>query len=77
MGINRNSSSDGSFGDLPPDLIKARAIISCPTCSYKKMFRNSFKRKDIELMTVALKVFDWMVCNKCGELLRLDLEFEI
>ena len=68
-------SSSGS--QRAPDVIQVRAIISCPTCSYRKNFRNEFHRKDLELMVVALKVFDWMVCNKCGELLQLDLEYKI
>ena len=59
------------------DLIKVRAIISCPNCNYKKKFRNQFLRKDLELLTVAVKVFDWLTCNKCGDLLKLDLEFNV
>lgn len=79
MGINEEYSKDRSLlkTERSPDSIKVRAIISCPTCSYKKSFRNQFLRKDMELMTVALKVFDWLVCDKCGELLSLNLEFEI
>ena len=64
-------------GSQQDHLIHVEAIISCPSCGYKKRFRNQFKRKNIELMTVALKVFDWMVCNECGELLDLNLEFQI
>lgn len=60
-----------------PKIIKVRAIMKCPSCSFRKAFKNQFPRKDIELMTVALKVFDWLTCVKCGELLNLDLEFEI
>ena len=71
----REKSSSGS--EQATDVIEVRAIISCPHCTYNKKFKNKFRRKDIELMVVALKVFDWMVCNKCGELLQLDLEFGI
>ena len=78
MGIHDNIG-DKSLSDSgqPKDRIRARAIISCPICGYRKSFLNRFRRKDIEMMVVALKVFDWMVCNKCGELLSLNLEFEI
>ena len=67
-------SIDGSISD---DLIKVRAIITCPNGDYKKKFRNQFLRKEIEMMIVTFKVFDWLTCNKCGELLKLDLEFYI
>ncbi|MHA1472451.1 MAG: hypothetical protein ACTSQW_05070 [Promethearchaeota archaeon] len=59
------------------DVIKVRAIISCPSGDYKKKFKNVFHRKDLELMVVAFKIFDFMTCSKCGELLNLNLEFEI
>lgn len=59
------------------DLIKVRAIITCPNGDYKKKFRNQFLRKEMEMMIVSFKVFDWLTCNKCGELLKLDLEFNI
>ena len=58
------------------DSIKVRAILSCPSCSYRKAFKNQFQRKDIENLVVNLKIFDWMTCS-CGELLNLNLEFEI
>ena len=67
-------SLDGSVGN---ELIKVRAIITCPNGDYKKKFRNQFLRKEIEMMIVSFKVFDWLTCNKCGELLKLDLEFNI
>ena len=67
-------SIDGSVGD---ELIKVRAIISCPNGDYKKKFKNQFSRKEIEMMIVSFKVFDWLTCSKCGELLKLDLEFNI
>ncbi|MFX1380620.1 MAG: hypothetical protein ACFFA4_16175, partial [Promethearchaeota archaeon] len=59
------------------DLIQVRAIISCSNCGYKKKFRNQFPRKDLELLTVAVKVFEFITCNTCGDLIKLDLEFNI
>lgn len=75
---NKKARSESlSSSKKPEDLILVRAIMTCPTCGKEKKFRNQFLRKDLELMVVALKVFDWMVCNKCGELFRLDLEFKV
>jgi hypothetical protein len=71
-----NETTDGTFTDSE-NLIKVRAIISCPSGDYIKKFRNQFPRKDLELMVVAFKIFDFMTCTKCGELLNLNLEFEI
>jgi hypothetical protein len=73
-----NNATESSFSDSErEDVIKVRAIISCPSGDYKKKFRNQFPRKDLELMVVAFKIFDFMTCSKCGELLNLNLEFEI
>lgn len=58
-------------------LIQVRAIISCPGCGYNKVFKNKFHRNQLENLVVSLKVFDWMACNRCGELLKLDVEFNI
>lgn len=75
---NKDSSAPSvDSSETKGSLIKVRAIISCPTCGYIKKFRNQFPREQLELMTVAVKVFDWMVCSKCGELLNLNLEFNI
>jgi hypothetical protein len=72
---NRGRESlDGLEGD---ELINVRAIITCPNGDYKKKFKNKFLRKEIEMMIVSFKVFDWLTCSKCGELLKLDLEFNI
>ena len=68
-------SSSGS--ERAPDVIQVRAVITCPSCEYKKVFRNEYSRRDVELMIVALKVFDWLTCNRCGELLNLNLEYKI
>jgi len=73
-----NNSTETSFNELErDDLIKVRALISCPSGDYSKKFKNKFPRKDLELMVVAFKIFDFMTCSKCGELLNLNLEFEI
>jgi len=71
----RKKSSSGS--EQPPDLIQVRAVITCPSCEYRKVFRNEYYRRDLELMVVALKVFDWLTCTRCGELLLLNLEYKI
>jgi DNA-directed RNA polymerase subunit RPC12/RpoP len=75
---NIKESSDKSAsvsGDS--DLIQVRAIISCEHCGYKKKFRNQFPRSQMELLVVATKIFEWLVCDKCGDLLKLDLEFQV
>jgi hypothetical protein len=75
---NTKNDSDKAIAESgDSDLIQVRAIISCLNCGYKKKFRNQFPRKDLELLTVAVKVFDWMTCNTCGDLLKLDLEFQV
>ncbi|MFW9949124.1 MAG: hypothetical protein ACFFKA_03230 [Candidatus Thorarchaeota archaeon] len=61
----------------PEDLIKVRAIITCPNGDYTKKFRNQFPRSQLELLEVSLKCLDWLTCVKCGELLNLTLEFDI
>ena len=76
MGSNTSEKSP-SASERAPDLIIVRALISCPRCDYNKTFKNQFYRRDLELMVVALKVFDWLTCTKCGELLDLNLEYEI
>jgi hypothetical protein len=72
---NNNDSSSGA--NEKERVIQVRAIITCPTCQYEKRFLNRFHRSELEMLTVALKVFDWLVCNDCGELLDLNLEFNI
>jgi len=74
---NKSEAEKGlNKSELGEDLIKVRAVLSCPSCSYSKAFKNQFQRKNIENMVVNLKIFDWMTCS-CGELLNLNLEFEI
>lgn len=58
-------------------IIQVRAIMTCPSCQWRKAFKNNFHRKDIEMMIVALKVFDWLTCPRCGELIDLNLEYDI
>lgn len=59
------------------DIIKVRAILQCPSCGYKRSFSHTFKRENIELLTVSLKIFDFVTCNECGSLIDLTLEYEI
>ena len=63
--------------ELDKNSLSVRAIISCVTCGTKKSFKNRFSMSAIEEMVVSLKIFDWLTCSKCGELLKLDLEFRI
>ena len=80
MEIDKYSESDKktvSSSDQIDDIIQVKAIISCPTCDYRKKFKNQFPRSQMELLTVAVKVFEWLVCDKCGDLLKLDLEFNV
>ncbi|MFX0080399.1 MAG: hypothetical protein ACFE94_01470 [Candidatus Hodarchaeota archaeon] len=79
MEINntRNNSKESVESSKHDEPIQVRAIISCPNCGYKKKFRNQFLRKDLELLTVAVKVFEFITCNKCGDLIKLDLELSI
>jgi len=75
---NTKKSRDKSEGvSEQGDLIYVRAIISCPNCNYKKKFRNQFPRNQMELLVTCIKIFDWLTCNKCGDLLKLDLEFNV
>jgi hypothetical protein len=73
----KNGSGKQLDGSTDDELIKVRAVISCPNGDYNKKFRNQFLRKEMEMMIVSFKVFDWLTCTKCGELLKLDLEFNI
>ncbi len=75
--MNNNATEQTFDSSEAEDIINVRAIISCPSGDYKKKFKNRFPRKDLELMVVAFKIFDFMTCSKCGELLNLNLEFEI
>lgn len=75
---NINKSRDKSeSASEHSDLISVRAIISCPNCNYKRKFRNQFPRNQMELLVTCIKIFDWLTCNKCGDLLKLDLEFTV
>lgn len=73
----KTSSRESMDGSKSDDLINVRALITCPNGDYNKKFRNQFLRKEIELMIVSLKVFDWLCCVHCGELLNLNIEFII
>ncbi|TFG06435.1 MAG: hypothetical protein EU539_07640 [Promethearchaeota archaeon] len=76
---NKTDKDDESLSEtkLDGDIIQVRAKISCPTCEYQRIFKNQFPRDAVEQMVVSLKIFDWLTCSKCGDLLKLDLEFKI
>ncbi len=73
----KKSSGKSEGASEHSDLIHVRAIISCPNCGYKRKFRNQFPRNQMELLVTCIKIFDWLTCNKCGDLLKLDLEFNV
>ncbi len=75
--MKKNTTEQTFDGSEAEDVIKVRVTISCPSGDYKKKFRNQFTRKDLEMIIVTLKIFDFLTCSKCGELLNLNLEFEI
>ena len=80
MEINRSSENIGiasSEASQEQGIIEVRAIMTCPSCEWRKTFKNQFYRRDIEMMVVALKVFDWLTCPRCGDLIDLNLEYEI
>ncbi|MFW9771685.1 MAG: hypothetical protein ACFFBY_02675 [Promethearchaeota archaeon] len=79
MEIDYNEESSGKPLNNPENnesIINVRAILSCPSCGYKKKFKNQFPRDQLELLVVAVKIFDFMTCT-CGELIKLDLEFNL
>ncbi|MFX1498323.1 MAG: hypothetical protein ACFFBH_12420 [Promethearchaeota archaeon] len=69
-----SSAKSGNNSESKQSVINVRAILSCPSCGYKKKFKNQFSRDQLELLIVAVKIFDFMTCS-CGELINLDLEF--
>ena len=76
--FNKSGTRNGlNESEIGKDIIKVKAILSCPTCTYNKVFRNQFRQRDMEQMVVCIKIFDWLTCSKCGELINLNLEFEI
>jgi hypothetical protein len=75
--INKNNDEKASSGSHESNLINVRVIISCPTGDYKKKFRNQFPREQMDLFLVSARVFDWMTCPRCGELLNCNFEFSI
>ena len=73
-----NKSNEKTLSDSEnSNLINVRVIISCPTGDYKKKFRNQFPREQMDLFLVSARVFDWMTCPHCGELLNCNFEFNI
>ena len=80
MEIEYNKESSGkpvSSSENKESIINVRAILSCPSCGYKKKFKNQFPRSQMELFVVSAKVFDFMTCSRCGNLLKLELEFNV
>ena len=76
--INQNGRAEGKAKDqVDDDVIKVRAVLQCPSCGYRRVFSHTFKRENIELLTVSLKIFDFVTCNECGSLIDLTLEYEI
>ena len=78
MEINntQNNSRESVESSKHDEMIQVRATISCNSCGYKKKFKNQFLRKDLELLTVAVKVFEYVTCSRCGDLIKLDLDFK-
>ena len=74
---SKNGEKASSEEPLDKNTVSVRAIISCPTCGTEKSFKNRFSLNSIEQMVVSLKIFDWLTCSECGELLKLDLEFKL
>lgn len=75
--INRNEHSKEPIKEqVDDDKITVRALLSCPNCGYQRSFTNTFKRSSIELLTVSLKIFEWLTCD-CGALIDLTLEFNM
>lgn len=58
------------------NVIKVKAILNCKNCGYSKAFKKIFTRDNIEMLVVSAKVMDFSSCD-CGELISLQLEFEI
>jgi hypothetical protein len=75
--FNNNNTERSSNDSVNTSLINVRVIISCPTGDYKKKFRNQFPREQMDLFLVSARVFDWMTCPLCGELLNCNFEFNI
>lgn len=58
--------------------IKVKATLECPSCGYKKVFKNAFTRKQLEQLVVAAKVMSWAACPNCEcDLLAFSLELEL
>nr|MDO8113409.1 hypothetical protein [Candidatus Sigynarchaeota archaeon] len=56
--------------------IKVKAMLLCPSCGYKKVFKNQFDRKHLDQLVVSAKVMAWAACD-CGDLIEFSLELEI
>ena len=56
--------------------IKVKVTLECPSCGFKKSFKNAFTRNQLEQLVVAAKVMSWAACE-CGDLLAFSLELEL
>ena len=75
----KNTAESSDRKDSSPvdaEKIKVKATLECPSCGFKKSFKNAFSRKQLEQLVVAAKVMSWMACD-CGDLLNFSLELEI
>ena len=69
--------NDSPSSPSPSDSkIKVKAMLLCPSCGYKKMFKNQFDRKHLDQLVVAAKVMAWAACD-CGDLIEFSIELEI
>ncbi|HME51882.1 MAG TPA: hypothetical protein VKM55_06675 [Candidatus Lokiarchaeia archaeon] len=69
-------ASDRKEAPVEAEKIKVKATLECPSCGYKKTFKNAFSRKQLEQLVVAAKVMSWAACE-CGDLLAFSLELEL
>ncbi|MHA1728765.1 MAG: hypothetical protein ACTSWY_08545 [Promethearchaeota archaeon] len=71
-----NNNMEVSLVSEGESLITARIILKCPSCNYKRIFRNTFTQDKIDLILVSVKIIDWLSCD-CGSLFNSEIEFEI
>lgn len=71
-----SGAKNGQPEPLAPGKIRAKATLACPSCGYKKVYKNVFDRDNLDMLVVSSKVMAWMACD-CGELIEFSLEFDI
>ena len=74
---NPSSGNHISLITKDEDIIRARITLECPYCSYKRVFKNEFSPSNMELITVTLKIIDWLTCDKCDHQLNFNLDLFI